>query len=107
MQDENSDMKQEKPNIYMMERSPLLSKAQCFVKMLEEDQNRIERLKSENKLDEISIEKIDDNDTEVIQMTILPGVLESKNLVYNVTPLDSTEMPPNSWQKATEEPKKE
>ncbi|KAK8883005.1 hypothetical protein M9Y10_045653 [Tritrichomonas musculus] len=107
MQDENSDWKQEKPNIYMMERSPLLSKAQCFVKMLEEDQNRIERLKSENKLYEISIEKIDDNDTEVIQMTILPGVLESKNLVYNVTPLDSTEMPPNSWQKATEEPKKE
>lgn len=107
MQDKHDDQIPVKPNIHMMERSPLLQKAEFLVKMLQEDDNRINQLKSENKLDEISMEQIDENDEAVIQMNIIPGVYEIKNLCQEVIPLDTTEMPEDTWRKATEEPKKE
>lgn len=92
----------------LIERSPLYNKAELLMKMLKEDQKRIDKMLAENKQDEISIEKIDEGEEEVIQMEVIPGIYEIKNLLQEeqIIPLDTTEMT-GEWHKATEEPKKD
>lgn len=105
MQDDYEDQVPKKPNIHMIERSPLLQKAENMAKMLQEDQLRIDKLISEKRANEISIEEIDENDAAYIQMNVIPGFLEARNLCTEVIPPDTTEMPEGTWHKATDEPK--
>ncbi|EAY17546.1 hypothetical protein TVAG_453740 [Trichomonas vaginalis G3] len=60
-------------------RSALLDKAAAFAKMLKEDNERIQKFLDEGgDRNEISVDVLDPNDDQVIEMEIIPGVLESQ-----------------------------
>ena len=93
-------IQEEKPAIHPIEKSPLLQKAQFFAEMLKKDNERIQAAIKEGRQDEISIENLDGSD-QVIEMDLIMGVLESKT--PQVLPLDTTEMPEDTWRPATAE----
>lgn len=69
----------DKPQIYNVARSPLLDRAAAFAKLLKDDNDRIQQfLAAGGDRNEISCEVLDPNEEQVIEMEVIPGVLESK-----------------------------
>ena len=82
----------EKPNIYQMERSPLLQKAALFKEMLAKDNENLKRLMEEPGRREMFDIECFDPDKTYVQMEILPGVLEARQ--HEFAPPDPMVLPP-------------
>lgn len=69
----------EPSQVYSVARSPLLDRAAAFTKILKEDNDRMQKfLEAGGDPNEISCEALDPNDDRIIEMEVIPGVLESK-----------------------------
>lgn len=86
------------PGIFMMERSPLLQKAENFAKMLEQDNLRIQKLISEGRANEVLIEE-NNPEEDAIEMVVCGPIYEAN--IPTPLPLDDTEMPADGWKSAT------
>ncbi|KAH0786005.1 hypothetical protein GPJ56_010062 [Histomonas meleagridis] len=96
-------MEQNKPNIQMVPISPLLQKAKCFTEMLEKSNQELERFLQDGgdpKL--ISVETDGEEEETYIEMKVVDGILEPQT--PEIVLPDTTEMPPDTWRKATTEP---
>ena len=92
-----------KPDIRPVERSPLLAKARCMAEMLRQENMELEKyLASVQDRSRVSVEEVDANDTEVVQMTLCMGVVEANYERHQAAPLDDTPLP-TEWRKATTE----
>jgi hypothetical protein len=93
----------EKPTFHEVERSPLLLKAKCFVQMLKEDNDRIQRFIEEGgDPSEISIETLDDNEPEHIELNLMKIEISPKPPEHHeFMPPDDTELPADGWRPAT------
>lgn len=87
--------------------SPLLNQAKCFLQQLEVENRKIEQfLENGGDQKEISIETVNENEQNVIEMNLYMGLLESN--APNVVPLEELpEFPDDQWQNAGIEPQGE
>ena len=85
-------------NTYQVPKSPLLERAKCFIDILKKDNDRIQEfLNNGGNPEEISVEKINDNEENIIEMTLLKGIFENHFDTPQI--FDEIEISPEEFQK--------